>query len=708
MRASIVLSNDFLTAFATLPSREQRGVQSLISRFTQDSTASGLNYERVRRTLSPNIRSLRISKAYRAIVYQPPRSGQHLLLWAAKHDEAYKWAQRHRCDINSQTGAIQVYEPKEPAQGTTAAEKPASRPEPTGPFAPLRRRQLVRLGIPDAMAEEVRSASGEADEVVKRLQQRLPREGYEALIDYACGESYESIIRDREVAKDPVDDEDFETALQRDDSRAQFVVISSQNTLEAVLKAPLEKWRVFLHPRQRKLVERHWNGPVRVLGAAGTGKTVVAMHRARWLAERAPAGRKVLFVTFNRNLASDIRQNLLEICKPDEMDRIEVVNIAKWVHDFLKRQPYEQRIVYSREPKAWKVAMTHRPDDIRLPEDFYRTEWEQVVQLRGVSSLGEYKKVSRIGRGTALSRKTRIKIWRVFDAYRQELARRGIRESGDAVRDACDLIRAGNAMLRYSSVVVDEAQDLDGLTLRLIRSLVPEGKDDLFIAGDCHQRIYGHKTVLGRCGINIRGRSHKLRLNYRTTEQTRAWAARLLAGRDIDDLDGGTDDNSGIHSLTSGPEPLVRNFATEEEQWQAVVNYLKSMEQGGADLRDICVMGRVLKVRDSAREAIRNASIPAFVIERDGDDRAAEGVRLATMHRVKGLEFDRVVVVSANKGLLPHSRALDAASDAAEREAIETKERALVYVAASRAKKELLVFSHGKASSLLGTADSGG
>ena len=256
------------------------------------------------------------------------------------------------------------------------------------------------------------------------------------------------------------------------------------------------------------------------------------------------------------------------------MDRIEVVNIDKWVHGFLKRHGYEKQIVFGSEREAWKTAMTFRPDDVDLPEEFYRAEWEQVVQLRGVSSLAEYKKVPRIGRGTSLSRKSRIKIWGVFDAYRQELARRGIRESRDAVRDACDLIRAGNASLRYSSVVVDEAQDLDGLTLRLVRSLVPEGKDDLFIAGDCHQRIYGHKTVLGRCGINIRGRSRKLRLNYRTTEQTRAWAARLLEGRDIDDLDGGTDDDSGIRSLTSGPEPLESNFATEEEQWETLVRYL--------------------------------------------------------------------------------------------------------------------------------------
>ncbi len=689
----------FLMAFARLPVHQQRKVSVMISKFHADPTSPGLNFERIHKVQSPGMRSLRIDKSYRAIVQQPPSGNQCLLLWAGKHDKAYEWASRHRCDINPVTGALQIYSPD---IMTTTVIRQGTPPGPTGPFAALKPRQLVRVGVPEAMVGEIHSAEGyrepDGETVAESMKHRLPREAYEALFYYAAGESYETILRDRAIAEEDIDTSDFAKALLRRESMSRFTIVARQADLEAILNAPLEKWRVFLHPAQRQIVTRDWNGPVRVLGAAGTGKTVVAMHRARWLVREGGSAAKVLFVTFNKNLANDIRQNLGQICSPAEMRRIEVQNLDAWTYKFLRRHKNGLRIAFVRDAESWKEALSNRPASIDLPEEFYAAELEQVVQANGIQSLAGYKRVSRVGRGTPLHRAARTKVWRVFQTYQELLAAKGLRSRDDAYQDAIDIIRASGGSPPYSSVIVDEAQDLRPQAFRLIRSLAAEGKNDLFITGDCHQRIYGSKIVLGRCGVNIRGRSKKLRLNYRTTEQTRAWAARLLEGRSIDDLDGGTDDNRNIQSLTSGPDPLVRNFETQEEQSEAVVEYLQALEQKGTDLRDVCIVARTIRLRDAAKDALEEAGIDAALIEADGDDRHLDGVRLATMHRVKGLEFERVVVVSANDGILPLSKAMVTAADGSEREATETKERALVYVAASRAKQELLVLSYGQPS----------
>ena len=701
----MAMSSDFLVAYAKLPSSQQRGVRTLISRFNANPTSIGLNYERIQGARDPNMRSLRIGRGYRAIVSKPERGNRHLLLWADKHDEAYKWALRHRCDINPETGALQVYEPEDrlpdelradvsepsPATSEHAVRRPA--------FADLKDRQISRLGVPPAMVAEVREIFDEAG--LDAMQSRIPVEAYDALYLYLAGGTYEQIVAERDAPAE-VDTEDFASALERAESRARFVILEDDLALEAMLNAPLEHWRVFLHPSQRRLVERHWNGPVRALGGAGTGKTVAAIHRARWLSRNLPDGR-ILFTTFARNLAADIENNLRTICSPEEMSRIEVKNLDRWVTGFLRGQRYEFSIQFGRNSEAWERALDCKSPDLELPDSFYEDEWESVIQANGVTSEFEYRQVSRIGRGTRLSRSARVRVWPVFEEYRAQLAERGLKEVDDAYRDAATLLNEDATDSGYAAVIVDEAQDMGAQAFSLVRAVVPAGRNDLFIVGDGHQRIYGrNRVILGRCGIDIRGRSRKLRLNYRTTEETRRWASHLLAGRDIDDLDGGTDDNKGIKSLTRGPEPLLRHFASREEQNDYLARYLRELEDRGESLRAVCVVARTNGERGVVAQALGVRGVETTIIERNAiDDGTGGGVRLATMHRVKGLEFERVVMVSVNRGLVPLSAAIDGRSDAASRETVETEERALMYVAATRARKELLVLSYGVTSPLL-------
>ena len=700
----MAMSADFLTAFAKLPSQQQRQVRTMIGRFERDSRSSGLNYEKIAGAMDPNMRSIRIDRSYRAIVLKPSEGDIHVLLWADKHDDAYQWATRHSCTVNPETGALQVYQPRQVAEPAADAS-PADEP---GIFGQLKERELLRLGVPAEMVKEVLDIRDEAG--LEDMAPRLPVEAYEALFLYMAGESYERIILERETPSEPVDPTDFAAALDRDDTRSRFIIIENDRELEEMFSAPLERWRVFLHPSQRRLVERNWNGPVRVLGGAGTGKTVVAMHRARWLAKNLPAGGRILFTTFTRNLAADIEHNLRAICTPEEMERIEVVNLDRWVQRLLRGKGYRFRLSFERHPDAWREAMAKKSLGLEFSDRFYNDEWEQVIQANGVESREVYLRVARTGRGVRLNRATRSEVWRVFEEYRAQLAERGVMEAADCYRAAAALLerersgadpdpasRSGN----FASVIVDEAQDMVAPAWRLFRGIVPVGPNDLFVVGDAHQRIYSrNRIVLGRCGIDIRGRARKLRLNYRTTEETRRWASGLLERRSIDDLDGGSDDNRGVHSVAHGPEPRTRNFRTRDEQAAWLVQYLRDLSSRDETLRGICIVARTRYERDAVGEDLMEAGLPLELLETESPDDAAGGVRLATMHRVKGLEFDRIVIASANENLVPLAATIPD-GDGPARTAAETAERALLYVAATRAKKDLTVLSFGTPSPFL-------
>ncbi len=498
-----------------------------------------------------------------------------------------------------------------------------------------------------------------------------------------------------------MDTADFAAALGRDDSRARFVTIKDDLELEAMFNAPLERWRVFLHSSQRRMVERHWNGPVRVLGGAGTGKTVVAMHRARWLAGQLGDGERILFTTFTRNLAADIENNLRRICTPEEMQRIEVTNLDRWVQGFLRAKGLRFRPVFDRDAEAWEAAMEKHPSAPDLPGRFYEDEWERVIQETGVANRDEYLRVPRTGRGVRLNRAMRAAVWPVFEEYRAGLAERNAMELPDCYRAAAALLGQAEAGPPYRCVIVDEAQDFGAPAWRLIRAMSAHGQDDLFIVGDAHQRIFSNQPVaLRRCGIEIRGRARKLRLNYRTTEQTRRWAANLLAGHAVDDLDGGADDERAVRSIADGPEPMVEHFESREEQAAWLVAYLAALQEAGESTRGVCVVVRTGTERNALAQELRAADVEAEVLEANAPDDSSTGVRLATMHRVKGLEFDRMVIASANRNMVPLPAAIKPL-EGPERAAAETGERALLYVAATRAKKELAILSFGERSRFL-------
>lgn len=695
----VAIFDEFLDSFARLPRAQQKKVSRFMRKFRSDPTSHSINYEKIHTFADPNMRTVRIDDAYRAIVLQPPTGNVYVLLWVDHHDDAMDWAQNKKVVIHPETGSLQVLaaDMTVPEPVEEPKKKSPSKPKLPPLFHEWRDEDLFSLGLPQELLESVRELKEQ--EQIDSLKDLLPPEAYEALWFLADGETLQEVRKAMGLeAEKEVDPEDFEAALDNDLTKRRFALITDDQELEAMLDAPLEKWRVFLHPSQSKLVTANFNGPARVLGGAGTGKTVVAMHRARHLATSVFNGEneRILFTTFTRNLAADIRENLRKLCPPQVARRIEVVHLDKWVSDFLQKHGYNYRIAYwPNEPlrELWEKAMHLAPSG--FTSEFFREEWDYVVQPEGCESFDDYRSVRRTGRGVRLSRKQRREVWPVFEEYRNLLEEKGLRESIDAMRDAIVLLESGTGQSSYRAIVVDEAQDMSTIAFTLLRSLILiEQPNDLFIVGDSHQRIYRHKVVLKHAGVNIVGRSRKLYINYRTTEEIRRYAVALLEGCSIDDLDGGSDNNRRYKSLVFGQPPTIRSFPTFAAELDAIAEFVKL-----SDPSHTCLVLRTRSLLDQYEAALQERGLESYRIRRsEAEDRSAPGLRMATMHRVKGLEFDRLVIAAVNEGVVPLETEDLRSDDGAVREETELRERALLYVATTRARREVLITSSGQPS----------
>lgn len=688
----IAMSDDFLKSFASVPRDQQQAVLSFVAKFRQNPMASGINYERIRDAGDPNMRSVRINDGVRGIVLKPDVGNVYCLLWVDRHDDAYQWARRHRVAIHPDVGSIQIFAVETVGGTAPKAEAATSVAPAAGIFSGLKDREIRRLGVPEQMLAAVRAVVSEVD--LDELANVLPDEAFEALYLFAAGETYEKIISEQ-AAPTEVNPEDFAAALARDTTRRHFVVLTDDSDLEALMAAPLERWRVFLHPSQRKLVERDWTGPAKVTGGAGTGKTVVAMHRAARLAREHGAlpGRPVIFTTFTKTLAEDLRHHLTLLCTPQELEKIQVVNLDQWAGSILRRFGYKPEPLYDESAKRryWQAAMSALPASLDLSQQFLRAEYERVVLPQGCETAEDYMRATRVGRGGQLGRAMRKAIWPVFAEYRAQLHAANLREPEETFRDACRLLKEQGAELGIRAMVIDEAQDISSAAFELIRAAVPVAANDLFIVGDAHQRIYRHKVILGRAGIEVRGRSSSLKVNYRTTDEIRRWACAQLEGCEIDDLDGNADTLKGYRSLSHGDKPDVIASASSQDDIAHIRRILQQLADDSLEPRQVCIAARTNDDLDLIAAGLKQAGVKFLRLERlTPDDSTVSGVRIATMHRIKGLEFG-VVIISGYRGAASYAASFAQDEDSGVTEDTDAAERCLLHVAATRAKRNLFL-----------------
>ena len=709
-----------MKALRKVPSKVMERFHDMVLKLMVDPTRSGLNIESIQGARDPAMRSFRIDQGYRAIGYL--QGGDLLLLHVDEHDKAYRWAANRTVQFNPKLNRIQVLEshPMEEAEASIlpalsdpkiqARQIDTDRP---GLFDPYTDMELLQLGIPAEYLVRIRAYHDEAELEVD--QSEFDSSSYDILFSLAAGFSLDE-IPDLVIAADAGKSISlgFADALRTDESRQQIFVPEDGDELRRFLNGDLEGWRVFLHPEQRRIAyHKGYNGPALVRGGAGTGKTVVAMHRAKFLADEVAhdAGRKgdkILFTTFTSTLARDVEANLKTLCPehvtgPDPI--IEVINLDRWVGEFLKRRGFERSIVYFGEERdrlddIWAEVLADSDLPEGLTDDFIKDEWAQVIQAKGVGSERDYFTAKRTGRGTPLDRRRRRALWPVFEAYRAKMVDEDLAEPDDAYREAIAILERDRTRLPYTSVVVDEAQDMGEPALRLVRAIVPkavaEDRNSLFVVGDAHQRIYARKASMAACGIDVRGRGRRLRLNYRTTEMIRRYAVAILEGVEVDDLDESADTLSGYRSLVKGNEPVRVSYPTKSEELDGLIKWVKEIESTEKDSASIAVLVRTNSQLTEIETCLKAAGILTFVLRNNTfDDPAKDGVRIATMHRAKGLEFDYVALGLLADDIIPPRAAMQRAVDAAGRREIIEREKSLLHVASTRARKGLRISWHG-------------
>jgi hypothetical protein len=662
---TVMLARDFLPSVARMQPNDATRVLQFVTQFQDNPANPGISLERIR-SAGGDLWSGRVSQDLRAILHKDGDSWA--VLHADRHDEAYAWAERKQVGPHSVTGALQIVDVQEVEETRARLESPRPQ-QPAGIFGHHSNDYLLSLGVPEAWLPAVMEIRNEND--LFGVCGKLPEDVAERLLTLATGEL---VTPPAPRADAPVE--------RVPDTRRRFWVVDSGEDLRLALEAPLEGWIAFLHPSQRTVVDGQFNGPVKVTGSAGTGKTVVALHRARKLARE---GNNVLLTSFVATLCENLERSLALIATPDVRERITVSTVHALALELVRRR--DGRILPAGPDKAREAldAATGGSFD----RAFAHAEWENVIQRQGIAEWAEYRSAQRLGRGSPLSVRERKALWEIFQDARRRLRDRNQLTWTDLCLRAAELLDEGLPS-PFDAVVVDELQDLNAAEIRFLWALARHRPGNFMVVGDAGQRIYPGGFSLRALGIEVRGRSHFLRINYRTTEQIRR-AADLLLGNEADDMDSGTERRDRTRSLLRGPDPELRGHAQWADEVAAVTAQVRSWLGSGLEPRDIAVFVRTNQLAEELERALSVAGMQVLRLTRDCS-LSDPGVRIGSMHRAKGLEFKAVLVAGASATQLPHPRALQGVVDPKDLEDVLEQERRLLYVAMTRARDELAVF----------------
>jgi hypothetical protein len=695
---TFLIADTFSDSLGRLTGDEQKAVKTTAFDLQMNPASPGLQFHRLDKARDKSFWSVRVNADVRLIVH---RSDQSLLLcYVDHHDKAYDWAERRRLETHPRTGAAQfveiretvkevvvpvfVQQPEAPLQPT-----PRSAAAPSRPFAYVPDEDLLAFGVPSEWLRDVRDAT---ELSLLALIDHLPGEAAEALLELATGGSPRRepvlVVRERtepypEAPPAPLP---LPTAFEHPDAQRRFRVVSSVEELQRALEFPWDKWTVYLHPEQRQLVERQFSGPAKVAGSAGTGKTIVALHRAVHLARENPDAR-VLLTTFSDPLATALRGRLARLVgnEPRLAERIDVEALPA-----VGRRLHAARVgpvTLATDAVVRELMAEAAGTAGRFPLSFLMGEWTHVVDAWQVADWPDYRDLMRLGRKVRLPEAQRAAIWGVFERVREGLASRSLEtEAGMFTSLAHALVQGGPQP--YACAVVDEAQDLSVAQLRFLAALGRARPDALFFAGDTGQRIFQQPFSWKGLGIDIRGRSKSLRVNYRTSQQIRTQADRLLEPESRD-ADGEVERRDAV-SVFSGPPPEVWVKPDPETEVADVGKWLKDRLDAGVAPHECAVFVRSDAQLPRAQAAIAAAGAAARVLDGKVDVRSG-AVHVCTMHLAKGLEFRAVVVMACDDEVLPLQERIEAVGDDGDLEETYNSERQLLYVACTRARDFLLV-----------------
>ncbi|MGI1661347.1 UvrD-helicase domain-containing protein [Palleronia sp. KMU-117] len=652
---TVIIASSFTKSLDRLTAQEQTQTKVTAFDIQQSPDSPGLSLHRIDHSRDPNFWSARVNRDIRIVLHK--KDGTTLLAYVGHHDDAYAWAERRKLESHPTTGAAQIVEIRETVEEVVIqryVEESVRKPR---LFERESDGTLLSWGIPPEWLETVRQAT---DDTVLDIATHLPDEAQEALLAAAVGEAPTIRIAAGAAA-----------GFAHPDAQRRFRVVENQEALAAALDAPWDDWAVFLHPAQQEFVDRNFNGPARIIGSAGTGKTVVALHRAVRLASEEQ-GARVLLATFSPALAEGLQAKIARLTrgKPDVEARITVDTLPNVTRRLMDGAGGVRIVDEAEIEEVIDEAIATVGSSV--DPTFLKDEWRLIVDAWDVRDQNTYREIPRLGRKVRMAAGRRDEVWEVFQQVRSTL------ESSGATTEAALMHALANGLSHrpFTHVVIDEAQDISVPELRLVAAVAGDRLNGVFFAGDIGQRIFRSAFPWKAAGVDIQGRSRSLKVNYRTSHQIRSKCDLLLPPRLLE-ADGGEDKRTGVTSVFHGPAPEIHAFAEPDEEATAAGAWLAKLVDDGLSSSMIAVLVR------SEREIARALAVI--------DNAGLKELTPILMHDAKGREFRAVAVVACDAAVLPSEERLLSAMDERALEEIYATERHLLYVAATRARDFLWI-----------------
>jgi len=679
-----------------LPKSTQKKVLEFQRKFRENSKSSAINFEAISTFKDQQLRTARIDDKYRAIVKAPVTGDNYYLLWVDNHDEAMDWAKNKVFHWNDNTDTAQIFTAPEAKIANTTTEEISKAPH---LFDDYTEEQLLQIGVPSQTVSLVRSLKDLNE--LGESEKYIPTDAFENLFYLTEGLNIELLIAEINEGKSKATE--LEAKVNSINNKRSFVEVDD-DLMSEIINGDLSKWQIYLHPSQRKLVEPDFKGSVRVTGGAGTGKTVVALHRLKKLTSILLDGddRKIVFTTFTNALT----QNLTVLADKLNIDKSKIVitNIDTLVRDLAKEYNLVDKNVrildFYNSKSSYELWDDFLEQNLTEFDTFFLTaEYQNVILFNDIQNLEEYLKVSRIGRGKPISRKVKMEIWELVEKYNSKKKEENYIDRAELFNLVTNHLKS-LPLRPFKNVIADEVQDLSNVELRFLRALVEEKVNDLFLVGDPYQKIYARKINFTASGISIRGnRSKQLKINYRTSEEIKRLAVTAVQGIKYDDFDGETEKLNGYLSLFHGEQPTYEVFKTKSDELNAIINHISELKEKGFKMNDIALAFRTKEALKEVKTALHKSKIPFTDNATVGSSNS--GVILSTFHGLKGLEFKAVILCDVNNRTVPFMIHKMDTMEQQEKEDYLNSEKSLLYVAITRAISILKIVGTGIKSNFL-------
>lgn len=684
------IADTFTNSLAKLTSEEQKLVKTTAFDLQLNRSNPGDSFHKLDRAKDKNFWSVRVSRDIRIIVHKSESS--LLLCYVDHHDKAYDWASRRKLEVHPKTGAAQIIEIRESVQEIVKRVYVTHEVEAIvrHPFEKISDDIFMSLGVPREWIDDVKKAN---EENMFDILQHLPNEASEALLEIATGDRKPELVPAIQV----------ENPFEHPDAQRRFRVLTNRDELERALDFPWDKWAVFLHPSQKQIVEFNFSGPARVSGSAGTGKTIVALHRAVYLARKYEESR-VLLTTFSKILANALKVKLRRLVsnEPRLAERIEVVSIDEIGQRLARLNLGIVNVATINRISELIKSERERNPSIKYSQNFLLSEFIEVVDAWRLTSWEEYRDFKRLGRKTRLPENQRLLLWTIFSSTISRLEELKLKTNAVIFYELAEHIRK-TGIKPFDFAIVDEAQDISVYHLRFLATLGLDKPNALFFAGDMGQRIFQQPFSWRSVGVDIRGRAKTLTINYRTSHQIRSHSDKLLAP-EISDVDGNTESRKTTISVFDGPKPEMRSFKEPIAESDFVGFWLRNLINSGIAPHEIGVFVRSENEIKRALAAIIGAKVDYVILDENVETLTTK-VSISTMHLAKGLEFKAVVVMACDDEIIPLQERMESVTDNSDLEEVYNTERHLLYVACTRARERLLLTSVEPSSEFLGDFD---